>query len=100
MKKILALALILVTLSVAASAQRPGDRFRRHRINNSFNSGQLTRPERFELRKDELRYRSLERRSRRDGVVTPMERRKLQKTKRHNRRELFRFKHNGRHRII
>lgn len=100
MKRILALALILFTLSTAVSAQRPGDRFRRQRIANGINSGQLTRPEAFQLRRDALRYRVIERNSRRDGIVTPYERRKLHKMRRKNRVKEFRYKHNPRRRLI
>ena len=101
MKKILSLGLILVLLSAAASAQvRPRDRFRGYRIQRNFNSGLLTRPERFELRKDAFRYQMLERKTRRDGIVTPFERRRLHRARRNTRVDLFRFRHNGRRRII
>jgi hypothetical protein len=101
MKKLFTLGLILVLLSVTASAQRgQGDRFRRHRMTNGFYSGQLTRPERFELRKDQFRYKTSQRRARRDGIVTPFERRRLHKIKQHGRRDQFRFRHNGHRRVI
>jgi hypothetical protein len=61
---------------------------------------QITLPERLELRKDAYRFESLQRRSRRDGVVTPLERRRLFKAKRETRTDRFRFRHNGRRRLI
>lgn len=101
MKRFLTLGFILVLLSVTASAQQgPGNRFRRQRMTNGFNNGQLTRPERFELRKDEFRYKTSQRRARRDGIVTPFERRRLHKIRQHGRRDQFRFRHNGRRRVI
>ena len=101
MKKFFVLSAILILLSVAASAQRgPGERFRRHPIANGFNSRQLTRPERFELRKDHFRYNLMQRKAHRDGIVTPFERRRLYMIRQHNRRDLFRFRHNRFRRII
>ena len=101
MKKIVALSLILIVLSFAASAQGGfGKGFRKHRLERGFNSGQINRPERMELRKDALRYEMLERKTRRDGVVTPFERKRLRKAKCEDRRDLFRAKHNRRRRMI
>ena len=100
MKKLFVLAVILVLMGTAASAQRAGDHIRRERIENGVRSGQLTRPERLKLRHDELRYRGERRRAHRDGVVTPRERARLHHMRKHERREIFRMKHNGRRRLI
>ena len=100
MKKLFVLAVILTLLAASASAQRAADRIRRQRIERSFDNGQLTRPERFRLRKDETRLRVEKRRALRDGRLTPHERRRLNKMRRHERREMFRLKHNGRRRLI
>ena len=102
MKKILILSLSLVLLSVAASAQRDdvGDRFRKHRVEHGFSNGQLTRPERHQLHRDHLRYKVARHRASRDGFVGPIERKRLHKIRRHNRHELFRFRHNRVHRVI
>ena len=101
MKKILTLGLALVLISAAASAQRgPGDRIRRHQVTQGFNNGQITRPERFQLRKDAFRYQMLNRKVHRDGVVTPLEHRRLHQVRRHERHDMFRFRHNGRRRVI
>lgn len=101
MKKILILGLSLILISVAASAQRDdvGERYRRHQLRQSFGN-ELTRPERHQLRKDNLRYKIAQHRSRRDGYVGPVERRRLHKMRVQNRRELYRFKHNRSHRVI
>ena len=101
MKKLIALSLILITLSAVASAQAgPGSQFRKSRSQRGFYNGQITRSESFELRKDALRYQMLKHRARRDGVVTPIERRRLRKERCESRRDLFRFNHNGRRRLI
>ena len=94
MKRIFALSMIMLVLVAAVSAQGPGDRYRRHSVRHGVRSGDLTRMEALELRKNNMRINSLQRRAHRDGVVTPYERRKISKAKAHNRREAYRFKHN------
>jgi hypothetical protein len=87
MKKIAVLSLTLVLLSVAASAQlRPGNRNHKVRTQRGVNSGQFTRPEKMELN--------------RDGVVGPIERKRLRHARCEGRRDAVRFKHNGRRRVI
>jgi hypothetical protein len=100
MKKLIILTLVAMGFVGVASAQRPGDRFRRHTVRNGFENRQLTRPERFDIRKNEMRYKMAERKSRRDGIVSPMERRRLNGMKRHNKAKTFRYKHNIRRRVI
>jgi hypothetical protein len=101
MKKIIVFSLLLVLIAAAASAQAgPGSRFRKQGMQRGFNQGQFTRPEKFELRKDVFRNQILKRRALRDGIVTPMERRRIHRSKCDTRRDLFRFKHNGRRRLI
>ena len=101
MKKILVFSLLLVLISAAASAQAgPESRFRKMRTERGFNEDRLTRSERFELRKDGRRTQLLERRSRRNGFVTPIERIRIHRSKCDTRRDAFRFRHNRRRRII
>jgi hypothetical protein len=101
MKKILILGLSVVLFTAAASAQLgPRERVQNHRVTEGFKNGQITRPEKFQLQKDELRYKKERRHSRRDGFVSPRERRKLHNMRRHNRHETFRFKHNRHHRLF
>ena len=100
MKKIVSLFALFVLVSLGASAQgRGNDRLRKARLSRTMNR-QLTLPERLELRKDAYRFESLQRRSRRDGVVTPLERRRLLKAKRETRNDRFRYRHNARRRVI
>lgn len=101
MKKILVFSLILVFISAASSAQAVrGSRFRNQGFQRGFNQGQLSRPEKFELRKDVYRSLVLQRRARRDGLVTPVERRRIHRSKCDTRHDAFRFRHNGRRRVI
>lgn len=100
MKKLFVLGVILTLLAASASAQGPGDRIQRQRIERGFNNGQLTRPERFRLERDHHRFKAERRRAFSDGRVTPRERRRLNHMRRHERRETFRFKHNSRRRLI
>lgn len=92
MKKILAFSFILVIMSVAVSAQRGPD--------IGLRKGNLNRYEKMELRKDVVRTQVLKKRTGRDGVVTPFERRRIHRSKCDTRRDLFRFKNNGRRRVI
>jgi hypothetical protein len=101
MKKILTLGFILVFISAAASAQHgPGNRIRKQRVNQGISNNHITRPERHQLRKDVVRYKAAQRIARRDGVVSPLERRRLNRLKTDTRRDAFRFRHNGRNRLI
>ncbi|HMK26996.1 MAG TPA: hypothetical protein VK483_13280 [Chitinophagaceae bacterium] len=96
MKKILVFSLLFVSISTAALAQRTRVVSPNVRPNNN----QLTWGEKTELRKDAFRYHAMKRKAGRDGRVTPFERRKLRRAKCDTRRDLVRFKHNGRRRII
>lgn len=93
MKKFFAFAVILLLIGSTASAQVAHNRLQRHRIQQGVRSGELTRPEVFELRKDQVRLNNMQRMARRDGVITPHERRKIHTMKAHTRKETFRFKH-------
>lgn len=100
MKKLLTIGLILFIIIGSAEAQRPGTAIRRHAIREGVRNGELTRFEVRDLRRDQVRYHRMERQARRDGTVTPRERRKLYRMKVENRRELIRYKHNPRRRLI
>ena len=100
MKKILVFSLLFVSISTAAIAQRTRAISPNVRPNIRLNNNQLTWGEKKELRKDAVRYHAMKRKAGRDGRVTPIERRKLRRAKCDTRRDLVRFKHNGRRRII
>ena len=95
MKQLFVLVLLTLALSVAGTAQRPGERFQRQRLRVS-----ALGAERVDIQRDLLRYDRMERRAHRDGVVTPMERKKLRKKKMENRRELIRYRHNRIRKVI
>ncbi|MET0466471.1 MAG: hypothetical protein ABW007_25155 [Chitinophagaceae bacterium] len=95
MKKLLLLGTIFTLFTVAASAQKGRDiRPDKHR----FETGQLTRGERFKLHKNKVDYNRAERKFKRDGRLTHMEKRKLHKMKRNDRHTKYRFHHNNRKR--
>lgn len=101
MKKFLILSLVLAfTISSVAAQQGPGDRFRQLRIHQGVRSGEITRMERKHLRGDAIRLNMAQRNARRDGVITPVERVRIHRLKADTRRDLFRFRHNGRQRVI
>jgi hypothetical protein len=100
MKKILLATFVLALFTTAASAQKGHDAIQRHRIENGFQSGQLTRGERFELQNDHGRYEQARRIAMRDGRITPAERRKLNALKRNDNRRTYAMKHNNRRRVF
>jgi hypothetical protein len=100
MKKIFFLSVAFALFAISASAQKGREVVRKHRIERSFKTGQLTRGEKFRLHRNETRYRIEKRRTLRDGRVTPMEKRRLHKMRTHDRRQMLRYKHNHRKRVI
>lgn len=100
MKKILSISFVLILISASVSAQKLSDNIRRQHVREGFKSGQITRPERTELRKDAIRYKAVKHHARKDGKITPRERKRLHTMRKHNRHETFRFKHNRHHRVI
>ncbi len=97
MKKIISLSILLLLLSLAASSQTGN---RKYRLRHSFNDGALAQQERMELRRDLVRYRLAEQHARRDGIVSPMERRRLHKIKCKARRDAMRLRRNNQPRVI
>jgi hypothetical protein len=88
MKRMFFLALILTLVTTAVTAQRICP-----------NRAQLTQTEVRHLRNDQRHFRDSKRIARRDGVVTPREHRRLKMIRKHERRDLYRFKHNKRRRL-
>jgi len=94
MKKGLTIVMLMMFISFAASAQRTV------RVRPLRDNIQLTRPERMDLKRDAFRYEIMERRAKRDGSVSPYERRKLRRAKQEYRMDRFRYRHNNRRRLI
>jgi len=95
MKRVLSAAIVLLLLTITASAQPDF----RHRTNRN-NDTRISRVEKMQLRKDIVRMGLAQKMARRDGVVTPIERRKLNRLRCKTRMDSFRFRHNGHRRII
>lgn len=95
MKRILMFGLVLALFTTAASAQQAsGERSRHHRITEGYRSGELTRGEMRRLHHEKKFYKHEKRRAYRDGRISPRERRHLAKMKRHDSRNVYRYKHN------
>jgi hypothetical protein len=99
MKKILILSTIFALFVFSASAQR-GDKVRKHRIEKSFDRGQLSRGEKFKLNRNEIKFKAMKRQAMRDGKITHGERKKISKMRKGNRSKMYRSKHNSRRRLI
>jgi hypothetical protein len=100
MKKILLLLTVVALFTLSASAQRGHDAIRKQRIEKGFKSSQLTRGEKMKLHQNKFQYNRAKHRAMRDGKVNFRERRQLHGMRKHDRRETFRYKHNGRKRVI
>ena len=101
MKKITTISLILILFTVTASAQigsRNG--IRKHRGVCGSGNNQITRPEKVQLRNDVIRLNMVQRNAKRDGVITPLEKVRIHIAKSKTRRDAFRFRHNGRSRVV
>lgn len=95
MKKMVSLSLFLLITSSTVMAQRiiTGVRVGTQR----FNSLKVKGPERFQLRRDALRLKIVQRNARRDGILTPLEKRRIHKAKSKTCRDVIRLRNNGRH---
>lgn len=101
MKKIIFLGTLFAFFTITASAQKERNDVRENRrIERGFETGNLTRAEKYRLHKNDQRYRHEKRRTMRDGRITQGEKRRLHKMKAHDRRETYRYRHNGRRRVI
>ena len=100
MKKILLFTLVLTLISAVSFAQQASGNIRKHSVRQGYHNGDITRPERNELRKDAGKYRISKHHARKDGKVTPRERKRLHKMRKHTRHDAFRFKHNRHRRHI
>lgn len=97
--KLLVTTVLVFALGITIAEAQPGRRMQRHRIAGGVRSGELTRAETRSLVLQQRNTRRDIRMARRDGVVTPGERREIRRDKRMNSRSIYRKKHNRRHRI-
>ena len=101
MKKIIAVFTFIVFAGIiqAHAQQTPVADYRqknqRHRIQSGVASGELTRRETASARCNQRRIKKSERRAKADGVVTPIERARLDHKQDRASRQLRRDKHDG-----
>ncbi len=93
---------LLAALAVPAHAGTATPRVHRRearqqaRIAQGVRSGELTRGETRRLERGERRIHRMERRAKSDGVVTPRERRHMNRALDHQSRRIWRARHNAR----
>ncbi len=100
MKPTFILATLVAFLSIttiSANAQTTSKE-ERQRIKQGVKSGELTKAEAKNLRRDQKELRQEKKAAKADGTVTKDERKELRKDKRKASREIFRKKHNKRDR--
>ncbi len=100
MKKILFVAVVFALFTTAASAQRGHNAVTHHRVQQGFQSGQLTRGEKARLHRNQTAYRHERRKALRDGRLTPAEKRRLAHIRKYDSRRIYAMKHNGRRRVF
>ena len=100
MKKLLTISLIVCFTAVSVQAQTSRDIIQRQGIRELIRDGRLTRNEISIFRLNQFRYERLQHRTRRDDVVTFSEKRKLQRKRMHNRRNMIRYNHIRKDRVI
>ena len=100
MKKILFVAVVFALFTTAASAQRGHDVTTHHRIQQGFQSGQLTRGEKARLHRNQTAYRHERRKAYRDGKLSRAEKRRLAHIRKYDSRRIYAMKHNQRHRAF
>jgi len=105
MKKISVILLAGVLASLVSSAALAGtpriDRREAHqraRIAEGRRSGELTRREMARLNAGQRQVHRMERRAEADGIVTRVERRRIERVQDRESRAIYRLKHNGRQR--
>ena len=95
MKKLFVLGLLFTLFTISAEAQ-----IRPYARRNVPVRSTITVREGLDIRRDHQRYKMARFRAQRDGVITPVEKRKLRKMKRQERRQFFYYRHNGNRRIL
>jgi hypothetical protein len=95
MKKLILLGFAFTLFIASASAQSVRDGKTRAKSYNGVHDRQVTRGEKFQMHKNDFRYKKESRKYKRDGYMSRNEKRRLYKMKQQNRRDAFRYKHNG-----
>jgi hypothetical protein len=105
MKRILLTLGLIAAGATAAHAYHPSgngiDRRQGHqerRIEHGLRDGSLTGHEYRRLKQEQQRIEALERRAKRDGVITPYERQQIRGAQRDASRHIYHEQHDGQHR--
>lgn len=98
--KFVVAAAVIMALSISiANAQVVTDKpTSKQRIKEGIKSGELTKAEAANLRRDQKELRKDVKEARKDGDLSRKERREIRHDKKHLNREIFRKKHNNRER--
>ena len=99
MKPCKIIAALLLMILAATSVDAQSIRNDRTRIKQGVRSGELTRHETRRLVRQQRDVRQDVRLAKRDGVITPVERKEIRQDKRKADRRIYRAKHNRRDRI-
>ena len=94
MKRTIVVSLLFLLIASASMAQRGGFNRQVRPVRD------ITAYDRLQLRRDALRFRIAGKLAESDGIVSPMERRRLHKIRRRTRRDTFRYRMSKRRRII
>ena len=94
--RVLAVLVLMLTISTATNAQAGRSRIQHKRIAQGVRSGELTRNETRQLASEQRNIRLEKREARADAVVTAAERREIRRDKRHASRNIIRKKYNRR----
>jgi len=98
--KFVAAAAIIMALSISNTYAQvaPNAPTRHQRIKQGVKSGELTKAEAVNLRRDQKDIRQDAKEAKADGVISKQERKEIRHDKKHLNREIFRKKHNNRDR--
>ncbi len=98
--KILLVSLIVLGFSITGAEAQivKQTRHQHHRIKQGVKSGELTKAEAANLRKDQKDIRQEVKAAKSDGIVTPAERKDIRKDQKKESRKIFRKKHNKKER--
>ena len=99
MKHMTSIAALLLVSSFALAQEGIDKRQENQekRIDNGIKSGELTKGETKHLENEQNRIERMEDRAEADGKVTRKERKRLERAQNHASRDIYREKHNGRH---
>jgi len=96
MKKLLIILTLAILGSVSICAQTVQQN---QRIQHGVVTGELTKKEKGQLKKQQKKLKRIKRKAMKDGVVTPKEQSRIQKQEAKLNRKIYRQKHDGQEQI-